>query len=205
MIHLQTKASIGIVLLCSVVGASTTANTLETRIQANPDNGPYTYRYCDTNRPECAVPCKGDTHLTLVPADNTADLFPDLELTMTETDIQRYKFLRQEYLVAFKKEPLPFESSLDLPFCGVDESGATRREVSRRRGISWGTIKEKVTAAFQSKRPEKPTCVPKTIQVNMHFHVFAGNFSTDANVTDAVIGTQFNMLNDAFAPLGISF
>ncbi|KAK5947763.1 hypothetical protein OHC33_011209 [Knufia fluminis] len=72
---------------------------------------------------------------------------------MTETEIQQYKSLRQEYLVAFKKDPLPFEVSLDLPFCGVNESAAEK-------------------------------------------HAYA---------SDSVIENQFYILNDSFAPLGISF
>lgn len=161
MPHLTVRAFLSIILAC--VDMRIYAKEIETRLIGPVDNGPYTYNYCDTNRPECAANCTGGASLALALRENTADHFPDLQITMTETEIQQYKSLRQEYLVAFKKDPLPFEVSLDLPFCGVNESAAEKRELVRRASF-WGDIKEKITSSLFSKRPEKPKCVPKTIQ-----------------------------------------
>ncbi len=61
---------------------------------------------------------------------------------------------------------------------------------------------------FLEKPPKyvpRPLCVPKTIQVPIHFTVFTTNVTTSRIVTPEILEQQLALTNEAFEPLGIRF
>ena len=53
--------------------------------------------------------------------------------------------------------------------------------------------------------PPRPICLPRTLQVPVHFTVFTTNFTTSKLVDARILEAQINTTNKAFEPLGISF
>jgi hypothetical protein len=83
------------------------------------DNGPFTFRFCDTNRESCQCVSNPDPASTLT-GISTANHFADLEVTITEDELDRYRALQLEYLVEFSKNPMTFERAIPMPFCDIE-------------------------------------------------------------------------------------
>ncbi|KAK5989722.1 Extracellular metalloprotease [Cladobotryum mycophilum] len=68
-----------------------------------------------------------------------------------------------------------------------------------------------LAAPFVDEPPPKikllprPICIPKFIQVPIHFTVFTTNYTTSKIVTPEILDEQVKQTNKAFEPLGISF
>ncbi|KAF7502498.1 hypothetical protein GJ744_005655 [Endocarpon pusillum] len=126
---------------------------------------------------------------------------------------------------------MPFQKPVDLPYCGL-ASGVQKLE--KRKKNSWlskipggsiieatanelkGAAKSKskrelpqsVNIPFLEKPPRyvpRPLCIPKKIQVPIHFTVFTTNVTTSRVVTPEILEQQLALTNEAFAPLAISF
>jgi len=162
-----------------------------------PDDPPITFKFCDTNRPPCDDCPGGTVKAGLVDLDlNTTDLFPNVEVTLTQDELDKYRALEMEYVVEFSKKPLFSEKPVDLPFCGIDQ-------VQRKSKRSF------VSDLFGKppKRPVfKPRCLPTKIVVVIFFNIITSNSTTGtSNVTDDTIMRQLDILDAAFEPLDISF
>lgn len=51
----------------------------------------------------------------------------------------------------------------------------------------------------------RPICIPRTLEVPVHFTVFTTNLTTSKLIDTKILETQINITNKAFEPLGISF
>ena len=184
--------------VASTVSASVPTRDLTSRLIGTSEV-PITFKFCDTNRPPCGDCPGGTTTIPLVDLDdiNTADLFPDVEVTLTQDELDKYRALEMEYVVEFAKNP-PFskQSAVDLPFCEVDQV----QRKSRRSFVS-------DLFGRPPKRPTfKPRCLPISISSTIFFNIVTGNGTTAySNVTDDAVTRQFDVLQAAYQPLGISF
>ncbi len=185
------------VVLFIVVGvcAALSKGNISPRVQFV-DNGPFTFRFCDTNRESCQCASSPIPALTLSDI-NTANHFPDLEVTMTEDELDRYRALQMEYLIEFSKKPMIFEEAIPMPFCDIE---TTETPNPSKRSFASDLL------GTPPKRPVfKPRCIPTTIDVKITFHVVTGNSTTNQLVSDEVISKQLALLTDAFLPLNIRF
>lgn len=160
------------------------------------DDSDFTFKFCDTNRPPCAS-CNRNGGAALVDAGfNTSDLFPDREITLTRDDLDIYRALNMEYVVEFSKNPPYSQEPLGLPYCHVDQA----QSLSKRFSIN-------DLFGKPPKRPVfRPRCLPTDISVTMFLHIVTSNSSTaEKVVTNEVIANQFEIIQDAFKPLQVSF
>lgn len=77
-----------------------------------------------------------------------------------------------------------------------------------RQNPSAGPNSNSIDIPFLEKAPKyvpRPVCIPKTIEVPIHFTVFTTNVTTSRIVTPEILEEQLRMTNEAFKPLGISF
>lgn len=157
-----------------------------------------TFKFCDTDRRPCKDCPSGTPTAALVDLDdiNTADLFPDVEVTLTRDELDKYRALEMEYVVEFSKNPPFSEEPVDLPFCVVDQ-------------VQYKSRRSFVTDLFGNppKRPTfKPRCLPTSISATIFFNIITGNSTTGKEyVTNDTITRQFDILQSAYQPLGISF
>ena len=187
-----------LILLLALAGIARTrlpARDLTPRIQG-PVDPPFTFKFCDTNRPPCEDCPGGTVKAGLVDLDvNTADLFPSVEVTLTQAELDKYRALEMEYVVEFSKNPPFSEKPVELPFCGIDQ-------VQRKKKRSF------VSDLFGKppKRPVfKPRCLPTQIAVVIYFNIITSNSTTGSSITDEAIFRQLDVLHEAYIPLNISF
>ncbi|RGP78945.1 metalloprotease 1 [Fusarium longipes] len=208
--------------LCPLIPPSTT-----------PGNacGPYTHQFCDTPTASLSCCMSADSDgLSLLPFTGYVD--PPKDYVVDVENYALYHLLHLEYLVEFSKNPMPFQTPLSLPYCGINPDPNSKRELEpesfqRRRilprikiGGTLGRITEEAKHFVKEvekgvgslhkppKRPKflpRPICIPKTIQVPVHFTVFTTNLTTSTLIDNAALERQLNVTNEAFKPLGISF
>lgn len=179
--------------LAALLQASKPAEPLTPRLTS--DDSDFTFKFCDTNRPPCAS-CPGGTGgAALVDTISTAEHFRDLEITLTQDELDTYRALNMEYVVEFSKNPPYSEEPLDLPFCHIDQA----RRLSKRFSISDLFGKPPQRPVF------KPRCLPTNITVRVFFNIITSNTSNAQIVTDEVISKQLAIVQDASKPLNIFF
>ncbi|KAK0743456.1 hypothetical protein B0T18DRAFT_468778 [Schizothecium vesticola] len=195
--------------------------------------GVYTYRYCDTPNKDCKA-CGGqqtEYGLTVPYTGYPLALKPYL---VDVGDYLFYHMLQVEYLVEFSKNPMPYQKKVDLPYCGLDNSkafakrglkwpkiavGGTAKDWGKKIGDAIAAISpdvpwvdndppEKPTFKIPKIKPPaipRPVCIPTSIKVPVHFTIFATNYTTASHVDAVALEAQIDVINKAFAPLGISF
>lgn len=76
-----------------------------------------------------------------------------MEEVVSPEEYLLYKMLEVEYLVEFSKNPMPFQKSIDLPYCGL-ASGVQKLE-KRKKKSWWSKIPGASIAANELKHAAK--------------------------------------------------
>ncbi|CAM1500397.1 Fc.00g095590.m01.CDS01 [Cosmosporella sp. VM-42] len=156
-------------------------------VGSNNTCGPYTYRSCDTPSASCAY-CKPAGGAALL--DFTGYVDPPKEYVVDVENYAFYHMLHVEYLVEFSKNPMPFQTPVSLPHCGInphtelkrdlDEESLERRggwKIPKKIGGTLGQIGEGIKHAGQeiqkgagsipipwvSKAPTPPKFLPRPL------------------------------------------
>jgi hypothetical protein len=84
-----------------------------------------TCKYCSSSA--TADTSAGTEYYGLV-QENTDYPLPPSDYILDVEDYMFYHMLHVEYLVEFSKNPMPFQTPLSLPYCGLDDSDATQHK-----------------------------------------------------------------------------
>ncbi|KAK9318727.1 hypothetical protein V1517DRAFT_109361 [Lipomyces orientalis] len=183
----------------------------------NADCGPYTPTFCE----ECNTCSLSKRSLNSTESEFSEALtVPDpQQLSFTDDELVRYKYLQMDYVVEFAKNPPPNDDPVNLPYCGLGNlssvsslnaraisSSLSTNSIVKRGGFFNGGFKFDWPRFSRAPRVPRAVCIPKTISnIPVHFHIFASNSSNSDKVSDDILKNQMRALGEAFEPLGISF
>ncbi len=103
--------------------------------------GNYTYKDCSGPLATCKYCSSSNTRDTTAGSgyyglvqENTDYPLPPLDYIVDVEDYMFYHILHVEYLVEFSKNPMPFQTSLSLPYCGLDSDPNQHKRHLMERG-----------------------------------------------------------------------
>jgi hypothetical protein len=82
----------------------------------------------------CAPSASRDTTYSGLVQENTEYPLPPLDYIVDVEDYMFYHMLHVEYLVEFSKNPMPFQTPLNLPYCGLDSDPDQNKRQLLERG-----------------------------------------------------------------------
>lgn len=91
---------------------------------------PFTHRSCDSPTASCPF-CAPQSGAALL--DFTGYVDPPKDYVVDVENYLFYHMLHAEYLVEFSKKPMPFQTALALPHCGINSNPNRKREFDEAR------------------------------------------------------------------------